>query len=105
MGGTWICTRDTAGLQTRFTLWFDASSNLVWWGAQGKLFLDPSEICEESSHVKWYAGNDKRRQRPRFTWHKCDQASLKACPVATGARHFGAKHARQGGKIARRDII
>lgn len=67
---TWTCMRNEDGSHKKFTVTYDKNSSLVWWGVDGKYFLDPSELCGWTNQIKWYNPDDLKKQRPKFKWNR-----------------------------------
>lgn len=72
---TWNCTRTGSdGTSKKFTIWFDESTQRVWWGSW-TYYFDPAEAAASGfSAINWY----KLGPGKGFEWHReatdCDEA-------------------------------
>lgn len=63
---TWNCTRTGSdGTSKKFTIWFDESTQRVWWGSW-TYYFDPAEAAESGSRINWY----KLGPGKGFEWHR-----------------------------------
>lgn len=62
---TWSCTRTGSdGSSKKFTIWFDESTQKVWWGSW-TYYFDPTEAAEKGS-INWYKSGPGKG----FEWHR-----------------------------------
>eukprot|EP00435_Cladocopium_sp_Y103_P064941 s70_g26.t1 len=65
-GSTWNCTRTGSdGSSKKFTIWFDESTQRVWWGSW-TYYFDPAEAAASGSRINWY----KLGPGKGFEWHR-----------------------------------
>lgn len=77
----WKVSRtDGSGQSKKFTLWYDESSDSVWWGNQWTMYLQAQELRDQGGQINWY-GNTAS-WKPRFVWTKLSGANLQVSPVA-----------------------
>jgi len=83
--GTWACKRTGGGGNRKFTLWYDETSDSVWW-ANLNLCVDAAEARRQPGQVQWYSLRDNGRRRARFTWRFLGrEAQTRAAPAAAKA--------------------
>lgn len=79
----WKVSRtDGSGQSKKFTLWYDESSDSVWWGNQWTMYLQASELRENGGQINWYGNTGS--WKPRFVWTKLTGSNLEVSPVAEG---------------------
>lgn len=72
----WVCHRHDAASTRMFTVWYEDSSGLFWWGLNRSFFFDSADVAANPCEVKWFAGFDKAKSRPRFVWRAAGQPPL-----------------------------
>lgn len=101
----WSCRRSwTRRLPERsYSIFWDEDSQLLWWGINYAFFYDPADAEADGQKpvqtVAWYAGHDRWKRHPRFTWWReatwCEAAAtapsagVEAIPEATPAEEAG----------------
>jgi hypothetical protein len=109
----WKVSRtDMAGYAKKFTLWYDEESDTVWWGSSWAMYIQASEVREQSGKIRWYGSNGS--WKPRFVWAKqCDTSIAEALLEVEGegdeeaqgsavAATGGAQQAQQGSRRSNR---
>merc|ERR1712151_582958 len=66
--------RDNGYSKKKFTIEQDTEWNCLWWGIQRTYYVCASELCENRNELRWYGAKDVPGRRPRFMWHKTDEA-------------------------------
>jgi len=90
-GETWTCWRTGVDGSRRFTLWYDKDDELVWWGLNGTLYLDVSDLTSQTGSIRWLRGEDGR---PKFMWYRQE--------INKGARVEGTKQPAKQCKVPQR---
>merc|ERR1719253_1805553 len=68
------CVRQDGYCAKKFTIMEDASWNILWWGIQKTYYVCISDLCDRPDEMKWYKARDLPGCRPRFKWHKTEEA-------------------------------
>jgi len=51
----------------RVELWYDETSDLLWWGDAGSMYAQGAEIRSQGGRVRWYGASDGS-WTPKMTW-------------------------------------
>lgn len=72
----WTCIRtDYNGGSKKYTLWYDAQADAVWWGNDWGMYLYLSEARAHEGCLKWRDATDPGNWKPRFIWRKPSAAA------------------------------
>mmetsp|Transcript_36247 Transcript_36247/g.91243 ORF Transcript_36247/g.91243 Transcript_36247/m.91243 type:complete len:382 (+) Transcript_36247:71-1216(+) len=98
----WTCMRmDSSGFSKKYSLWYDAQADSVWWGNDWGMYLYLAEARAHEGCLKWRDVNDPGNWKPRFIWQRSDTASGETVQACTDTetlrtpRYRAAKQPRQ----------
>lgn len=70
---SWKCSRNDKGVLKEFSVRYDETDGVYWWGVGKKFFLDPAEAYGAPSTLKWFPHDAlwaTETRQAKFTWHR-----------------------------------